>query len=65
MLLAPIHHDAVQLLHAIGQRGRAGLQDVGRFDLEQLTVLDRIHFAASPRAPPPFRDGTSCRTTIR
>src|SRR6478736_6200896 len=46
----PFGDDAVQLFHAIGQRRRSGLQDVGGLDLEQLPVLHRIHtFPATPR----------------
>src|SRR6516164_2126773 len=43
ILAAPIHHDAVQLRHPIGQRRRAGLQDVSGLDLKQLAVPHRVH----------------------
>src|SRR5688500_3662191 len=42
MVFAPLGDDAMQLVDAIGQGRRPGLQDVGGLDLEQLTILHRI-----------------------
>src|SRR4029077_3408192 len=33
--LGPVRHDAHQLIEPVGQRGRSGLQDQRRLDLEQ------------------------------
>jgi hypothetical protein len=59
------HEDPVQLLQPVGQRRRAGLQDVAGLDLVQFAVAHRGHRRPSPRARPPSRAGTSCRTRSR
>src|SRR6185312_13199684 len=43
MLCTPRHDDAVQVRHAVAEGRRAGLQDVGGLDLEQLAVPHRAH----------------------
>ena len=45
MGVCPVLDDAVQLIHAIGQCGGAGLQDVGGFDFKYLPVFDSRNIA--------------------
>src|SRR3954451_7931195 len=43
MTIRPVRDDAMQLLHAVRECRRTGLQDVGGFDLEQLLLVDGGH----------------------